>query len=192
MTGSGLREGLLGAESFAEEGERRYRERVRALLERRLTPVERASHVFGLALSVGLVVFFVVQFLALRHEARPVAIAGIAVGLVFSLGWGILALVSLARGVEDFRTHGFARAYLIVFFTAALLAVMLVAGLGAADPAKGNQLILYGLAFWTVFGIPSLTVRLMRDSELRVRADVLRVELALAQLAEAAERARKA
>jgi hypothetical protein len=184
MNESGLREGLLGAEPMSAELERRYRERVRALTERPLTAVQKGNHVFGVVLSLWLVVWFVVQLVKRGGHPGPVGIAGLVVGLVFSAGWGLLALTLLRRGTESLRVHAVLRVMLIGGFTLALLGLMLYAGVTSADAAKGNQLILYGLAFWTALGIPYCVVHVARQSELRLREDVLRLELWMARIAE--------
>jgi len=186
MNGTGLREGLIGAEVTTPELERKYREKMQALVERRLTPVQRVTHVFSIALSFALVVFFVVQFVSLRGRETAVGLAGITVGLLFSLGWGALALSALRRGKESLRFDGVVRMQLIWTFTVALLGLMLYVGMDSPDPARGGRLILYGLAFWVAFGIPTFVAQLVRQSELRVREDLLRLELALAQVVERA------
>jgi hypothetical protein len=184
MNGTGLREGLLGAESASPELERKYREGVRVLFERRLTPLRRRSLVFSVMLSLALAVFFVAQFVRLRGHETAIGVVGIAVGFLFSVGWGLLALSTLRRGTENLRFHGVIRTQLIWAFTALLMGLMLWAGLQTADAARGNRLILYGLVFFVAFGIPYFVAQVVQQSELRVREDVLRLELALAQLGE--------
>ena len=184
MNGTRLREGLLGAESASAELERKHRERIRALVERRLGPAQRGAHVFTVALSLALVIFFVVTFLRLRGHETATGVAGIAVGLVFSLGWGALAVASLRSGTENLRFHAVLRSQLIWSFNALLMGLMLWAGMQTPDVTRGNQLILFGLVFFVGFGIPYFVAQVVRQSELRLREDVLRLQLALAQLAE--------
>ena len=66
-----------------------------------------------------------------------------------------------------------------------LAGLMLWAGIETPDPARGNQLILFGLVFWTTMGLPFYLAHMVRQNELRVRLDVLRLELALAERDEA-------
>jgi hypothetical protein len=184
MNGTGLRDGLIGAEATTPELERKYHAKMQALVERRLTPAQRGSHVFSLVLSLALTVFFIVEFVALRGRETAAGVAGITVGLLFSLGWGALALSALRRGSESLRFHGVIRTQLIWAFTVALLGLMLCVGMASPDAARGSRLILYGVAFWVAFGIPSFIAQVVQQSELRVREDLLRLELALAQMAE--------
>jgi len=187
MSATRLREGLPEAESASAELERRYRERMAAIARRRLTGFERAGHVFGMIVGLGTAAWLVVAFLQHRADGRPAALVGIAVGLAFALGWSAFSFALLRGGTEDQRVHAEIRAQLIGLFTMALAGLMLWAGLAEPDPARGNQLILFGLVFWTTMGLPYYVARLVRQNELRVRSDVLRLELALAEAGEQRE-----
>ena len=59
MTEPTLRDQLLAAEQATPELEQRYRERLRALTERRLTTAERGGLVFALVLAAGVAAWFV-------------------------------------------------------------------------------------------------------------------------------------
>ena len=185
MNESKLRVGLLVAEPPSEELQKRYRERLSGLTERPLTAVGRVSHIFGLVISLGMVARFVQLFLEHRANGRPVALVGLAVGLAFCLGWGVFSIALLRRGAEDLRWHSFLRTQLVGLFTLALAGLMLWAGLETPDPARGNQLILFGLVFWSTMGLPFYVAQMVQQNELRIRQDVLRLELALAERDEA-------
>ena len=187
MNGSDLREGLLGAETASAELERRYREAILGLVERRLGPAQRAVHVFGLLMSLGLVAFFLRAGWGLLAHPTATAIAGVAIGLAFSVGWGALALATLARGAEDVRLHAAMRAWLIVGFVFLLMGLMLWAGMTDQDVVHGIRTVLYGIAFFVGLGIPYLVAQQVGQAELRVREDVLRLRLTVAQLAERLE-----
>jgi hypothetical protein len=184
MNETRLREGLPAAEPASAELQRKYRERMRALLEHRLTATERAGHLLGLVIALGMTARFVQLILQHRAGGRPIAIAGILVGLAFSVGWAAVSFAVVRRGVDHLRRLGIPRTYLIVSFLFLLAGLMLWAGLTEPDPARGNQLILFGLVFWAAIGLPFLVAHLVRDSELRVRSDVLRIELAMAEASE--------
>ena len=181
MNDTRLREGLLAAETTSAELERRYRERIRALVESKLTGAQRASHVFGLILGLVLVARFIQLLVLQRAAGRPVALAGIALGLAFSAAWVIASASVLRSGVDRFFTHTTARAWLVTAFTFLLSGVMLWAGLATPDAAEGVRLIAFGLVFWCAIGLPFLLSQLMGQSERRLRADVLRLELMMAQ-----------
>jgi hypothetical protein len=181
VNGSKLREGLLGAEPPSAELRQKHRDRLLALTERRITPAQRVGHVLGLVLALGAAARFVQLFLQHSAGDRPVALAGIAVGLAFCLGWSAFSIALLRRGTEDLRLHGALRTQLVGLFTLALAGLMLWAGIESPDPARGNRLILFGLVFWTTLGLPFFIAQVVRQNEFRVRLDVLRLELALAE-----------
>jgi len=187
MSGTRLREGLLAAERITPALEQRYRERLRALTERRLTPVQRGSHIVGLLIALGLVARFVQMLVQHGTGGRPVAVVGIALGFAFSAGWVLAESAVLRSGVNRFFSHGAVRMLLIVSFTSLLAGLMLWAGLERPDAAQGVRLILFGLVFWCAIGLPFLVAYLVGQGELRVRADVLRLELTLAERGESSE-----
>ena len=181
MNERGLREGLLAAEAPSPELQRKYGERLRAIVERRLTTFERVAHVCGGLFALATAARCAQLFLQHRADGRPVALVGLAVALVFLLGWSAYSFVLLRRGAEDMRLHGFVRAQLIGVFTFALAGIMLWAGLESPDPARGNQLILFGLVFWCTMGLPFYLVHAIQQNTLRIRQDMLRLELALTE-----------
>ena len=187
MNTPNLREGLIGAEDRNPGLEARYRERVRALTERRLSGAARAGHVLGLLLSLALVVQLLQLFVHDRAQGRPEALVGIGLGLTFCAGWALAELAVLRAGVERHLSHGAVRTVLLVGFASLLAGLMLWAGLESADPVRGIRLVLFGLVFWCVIGLPFLISHWLRDSEVRTRVSVLRLELQLAERGEPRE-----
>ena len=181
MNGSDLRGGLLGAEAASAELEKKYREAILGLVERRLTPAQRGVHLFGVAMGLALVAFFVNALLGLPPHPRPTMIAGIAVGLAFSAGWALLSFASMRGGRENLRVHAMIRTQLVFGFTALLMALMTWVGMTSADVLAGIRVMLYGIVFFVGIGIPYFVAQAIRSSELRVREDVLRLRLELAR-----------
>lgn len=181
MSGIGLRDSLLAAEGVTPELERRYRERLRSMAEQRLTAVQRGSHVFGLVLGLAMTVRFVQLFIAHGTGGRPVEIVALAVGFAFSVGWALASGSVLVSGVDRFFSHVAARTQLMVVFTFLLAGLMVWAGLEQPDAAQGVRYMLYGLVFWCAIGLPFLIAYLVRWAELRVRAEVLSLELSLVE-----------
>lgn len=187
MNTQNLRQGLLGAESRDPGLETRYRERLRALTERRLTGAARVGHTLGMVLALALVVRFLQLFGQDRAQGRPEALVGLGLGLAFCAGWALAELAVLRAGVERHLSHGAVRTLLLVGFPSLLVGLMLWAGLGTPDPARGIRLILFGLVFWCVIGLPFLISYLVRDSEMRTRIALLKLELRLAEGGETRE-----
>ena len=65
-----------------------------------------------------------------------------------------------------------------------MMTLFLVQGMAMEDGVKGLKMILYALVFFIMFGIPSLMMMHLNQAELRVRKDILRLELQIAELAE--------
>jgi hypothetical protein len=124
---------------------------------------------------------FVQLFLEHGVGGRPVEIVALVVGFAFSVGWVLASGSVLASGVDRFFTHGAARTQLIVVFTFLVAGLMLWAGLETPDVAQGVRFMVYGLVFWCAIGLPFLIAYLVRWAELRVRAEVLGLELSLAE-----------
>lgn len=181
MNESRMRDALLGAERPSADLERRYRERLQAIAERRLTGADRAGHALGLVVALLAVARVIQLFAQGRAAGRAEALAGLAVALVFSLGWAVASFVVLRSGVDRVFSNVEARTRLVVAFTFLLAGLMLWAGLESADAARGVRLILFGLVFWCAIGLPFLIAQLVRRAEVRVRADMLRLELSLAE-----------
>lgn len=187
MNSSNLREGLLGAEGRDPALETRHRERMRALTERRLTGAARVGHALGLILSLALVVRFLQLFVQGEAQGRPEGLAGLGLGLAFCAGWVLAELAVLRAGVERHLSHGAVRTVLLVGFSSLLAGLMLWAGLASADAARGVRLILFGLVFWCVIGLPFLVSWWIRGAELRTRLALLRLELQLSEGGETRE-----
>jgi hypothetical protein len=182
-----LREALHALETRSPELERRYRERLKAIFERRLTGVEKISIAAGLLLALWLVFRFVQLLVRVGAQAPLAILASLAVGLAFSIGMVVFSVWQLQGGTEDVRRHGLARAQLVSLFTLAMALLMLWAGIEARDSAIGIRLILAGLVTWCAIGLPFYLTHLVRQSELRLRAELLGIELALAEAAERKE-----
>jgi hypothetical protein len=183
-----LREGLLSAERPDHDLEARYRERVRALTERRLTVAARVGHLVGMVVASAMVVRFLLLFLDDRAHGRPEGLAGLGLGLAFCAGWALAELSVLRAGVERHLSHGAMRTVLLVVFTSVLAGLMLWAGIESPDPVRGLRLVLFGLVFWCVIGLPFLVSYWVRDSEVRTRMTLLRLELQYAERAKRDER----
>lgn len=169
---------VLAAEPPDPELERRYRDRLRRITERRLTGPERAGHALGLLLAVATAI----QLLLGHHgDLRPIAWVARAAGLSFCIGWAVVEIAVLRSGVDRALTFGAARAQLVIAFAVVFAALMLWAGVTARDTAAAVRFGLVGLVYWCVAGLPTLISHLGRQAELRIRSDVLRLELMIAE-----------
>jgi hypothetical protein len=185
MNESSLRNALLAAEPPSPELERRYRERLRDLTERRLTWSLRAAHGVGLLIALGTAIRCVFVFTQVVGHVAPVALAALALAFVFSAGWVVATTLALVSGADRVFGNSAVRAWLIVGFAFLLAALMLWAGITAGDAAQGVRFMFFGLTFWCATGLPFLVFQLVSEMQARLRTDVLRLELTFAERAAA-------
>ena len=181
---SSMKQTLLDAEARDPVLEERYRARLRGLTERQLGPGARVAHALGLVLGLGLSVRLVQLMVSLHAAGRLEQWIGLGVGLAFCLCWTLAEAAVLRAGVERLFSHGAIRTAVVVTFTFVLAGLMLWAGIESANPTRGMHLILFGLVFWCVLGLPFLMAHLVAASEVRVRASLLELELARAEAQE--------
>ena len=184
MTEPTLRDQLLAAEPPSAVLESRYRERLSALTERKLTTTERAGLVVGLAGCLAVTVWFIRLFVAYpaRYQPDGRAVLPVALGLVVLLAY--YAARELRRGVVDLRRDGSLHAELVGLCALVMVLILVWQGMHWPDAVRGNRKILVGLAVWTIAALPYLLVYFVKESERKVRIDLLRLELALAEMGE--------
>ena len=197
MEKGGLREELLRLEGVTPELEARYRVETDAILNRRLTPLLRGMWGVGCLMGIG----FFVAFSIVSARVWPVVgfpMMGklmFSAGALFGLVWAVLAGVILKRGSVNLGLWNSATLRQlqtvhpgVAWFTWAFCVLLMVAcqmmANEAADPARGNRMILGGLVGLVMFGLPTLLFGHDTKSELRTRQKFLELELQLSELRE--------
>lgn len=173
-----LRDALPAAEAVSPELEQRYRERLRALLERPVSAGERVFHAIGGIIALGTVARCVQLFLLHRADGRPIGIVGLALAIAFSLAWVGVSAEVVRSGSDRVFGNRRLRSVLIAVFAFLVAAVSLWAGLGAEDATRRQQLVAFGLGFWALIGLPTLVTMLVQEASVRTRMDLLRMEVA--------------
>ena len=185
MNESRMRDALLATEMPSPELERRYRERLLAMTERRLTPAKRTALVILLLVMLGVAAWFVRMLVTYPAGSRVDGWISLPVGLILLALLAAYAISALRRGTEDLHQDGLRGMQLVGLCALVMLVLMMWQAYHQADPARGNHKILVGLVVWTVGALPVGMAHFVKQSELRVRTDLLRLELALAQRNEA-------
>jgi hypothetical protein len=175
MSNDELRNEVLGLEPYPEDLKDRIREKILHTKERPLKPWERLLTAF---FSVALVMILLgAIWYMIRLDAISRAPIYILVGVGFSLLAGVYTLVSLLislkRGTERQRDES-----IIVYGVAGLVLYMVVAAMFTDKGVEGSD-----LAVLTIVGVGLIYTRI-NSAELRLREQVLRNELALAELSE--------
>ncbi len=82
------------------------------------------------------------------------------------------------------KTEGNAVLGLTFSFMVIMMTLSMMRGMGMEDSVKGLKVILCGLVFFVMFGIPSVVMMYLNHAELGIREHMLKLELQIAELAE--------
>lgn len=198
MNDSELRDRLLELERITPELEAKYREGMKAILDRPLTPVSRVACMLAMLMGIGFFILFSTVAIAVTwlEPGFPIACQiFFGVGALFGLAFAVIMFTVLRRGSIDLRQwqsltlRQFRTVHPAVFglawtFTVLLTVACLMMGTRMADAAHGNQMILGGLVSMVLFGIPIMILSVATESDLFLREKFLRVEMQLAELKE--------
>ena len=177
-----LRERLLEAEPPNSELEGRYRERLQAITQHRITRGERAGLVAAVLGAAATIAWFI-HLMAPSPAGHPrFGLLALRVGLVLAAALGAYAVNVLRLGTANLRRDLSAQLPLACILI--MVVLLLCQGRVLPDPARGDQKMLIALAAWTIAGLPIFISHFMRTSEIKLRTDILRIELAVAELAE--------
>jgi peptidoglycan/LPS O-acetylase OafA/YrhL len=179
-----LRDRLLAAEPPSADLESRFRERLREITERRITSAERTSLVVSALAAVATIVWFVHLLSPYAADHPRLGLFALRIGIVLVGAFGAYAIMVLRRGTEDLRRDGGILTQLVLGSALVMVGLLMWQGRHLPDPARGNQKMLVALAVWTMAGLPYCVSMFVRRSEIKLRTDLLRVELALAELGE--------
>jgi hypothetical protein len=179
-----LREQLLGLERFSPELESRFRKEIKNMIEKRLNWPARIAWALSGVMSLGFVGLFSYLAATIPPELPLVGRLGFVAGALFGLAWAIVAWRIVKRGAFSLKSHSGAITGIVWCFVVAMMTVDLYLGASMKDPARGCILILSGLVFVVMFGVPQLIMRRVEMSEIRVEEHLLKLELQLAELAE--------
>jgi hypothetical protein len=184
MTDRKLRDQLIKQESFSPAMRELYRQGVEAMLENRLSKFQRIAWSLSSLMGLAFFVFFGVVAFKLPPEFPVVGKAVYIAGILFSMAWAVLGFIVVRRGGLNKRMHENTAHGLTFGFTLVLMIGMLLLGQTMPDGILGIKMILGGMVFLLIFGIPSLMLKHMNDAELRIREQMLDLELRIAELAE--------
>jgi len=184
MNSHELREQLLELESYSPDLQARYRKEMKNFLEK---PLGRGGRVaWILAMLMGLS-FFVIFGIAAIKAPREFPLLGRIIfiaGAVFGAAWAVLAFIIAKRGSMNRKTHVNMVLGMTFGFMVIMMTLFMMQGVGMEDSVKGLKMVLYGLVFFVMFGIPSLMAMYLNCAELGIREHMLKLELQIAELAE--------
>lgn len=178
-----LREELVELETMSPHLREKYKQEVKAMIERKLTAWQRALHIFFALLGVVFMVTFGRPALLSGEELPWTARIVFGLGTVAGLILTIVCVVILRRGrfhiVRDSNIHAFLP-YSIVLVA---MVIVLPWAQRTDDQLAGIQVVLGMLVFF-VMAVMFMIVNRVNQAEWKLREQLLRIELELAELAE--------
>jgi hypothetical protein len=180
----GLRDKLVAQQERDRASEEQFWREMERMMETKLTPARRIA--WGLSGLMG--VFFVVLFSYVAWTApSEFPLAGRLVfiaGSVFGAIWAGISGVILRRGTFHLKTdenmvNGVVWGFMVLMMTAFLL----MAG-NMENRTAGISLVLNGLVFIVLFGIPAIVNLRINRMEQGLREQMLRLQITLAEIAE--------
>ncbi len=172
---------LVGMESVTPALRERYEREVRHMLEKKLNARMRAANIFALMLSVFFVGLF--GYRMVFADIPILAKAGMAIGVLFSIGWIVLIVRILRRGSMKVKTDANAMTGLTWGFLVILITIFMLQAGRMDDPARGMSVVLNGLVF-LVFGVVFLLQNTISQTSLQTREELLKIEYSLLDLEE--------
>ena len=184
MSDQSLRDRLLDLEHQSPELKAKYQKELKKMMEKKLTTFGKIMAAFSVLLGCFFVVFFSYQALTLPPDLPFLARVGFAVGALFGGAWAVLGIWTLRRGSMNVGRFENTTQGLVFGFVLFMLIITGVTGAEAQDRIKGLHMILSGLTFFLVFGVPALFNMRINRTETLLREQLLKIELKLAELAE--------
>jgi hypothetical protein len=178
-----LRDALLAIEPAKPELQEQLQQEIQNMLIRKLSKGTRAWLTLLIVADFGAAVLFG-SLVMTEPDLPALARGGLIVGVLFAIAWGAWFIRLLRRGEMDVRQDGRRMAQMVWVFTLLMVIFMVIIGATAADRAKGTIVILQSFVFLIGAAVYWLTQRI-EHSELNVTERLLRLELQLAEMAQA-------
>jgi len=179
--GKSFRDRLVRAERISPTLREQYNKEVQDMLEKKLNPMQRASNIFALVLS--LIFVFAFGYQLAFTDLSPIAKVGFGVGLLFSTGWIVLIIKILRRGSMNAKTDSNAVAGLTWGFVVLLIVLLMLIAGKMPDQAGGIAIILNGLVFF-IGGMAFLLANNVNQEELQTRESLLKIKCQIVDMNE--------
>lgn len=176
-----FRDQLIKSEKVTSSFREQYEKEVQSMLEKKLNPMQRATNIFALVLSVVFVIFFSYRLIFL--DIPPIAKIGSGIGLLFSTGWIVLTIKILRRGSMNAKTDSNAMAGLTWGFVVLLIVLLMLIAGKMPDQAGGIAMVLNGLVFF-IGGMAFLLANNINQEELRTRESLLKIKCQIVDMNE--------
>jgi len=183
MSGSdGFQDRLLAAEQLNPEYQEKYNKEVRAMLEKKLTPVQRWGYVFSAILGVVFLTVFGTAAIVAR-ELPILARIAFGLGAVFGLASAAFAGSIAKKGTLNLREHPTAMTGMVWGFVIIMMTLFLLLGARQPDSTRSVFVVVSGLVFFVMAGVFMIFNR-VDQAELKTREKLLEIEYRVAEIAE--------
>ena len=177
-----LRDQLCELEAHDPLLRERYTQKIRAMLEKKLTLPLKLFIVAVSIASVGITAFL--GYLALVQDRLPLlARLGMAGGALFAAAWAALGVRALRRGTFELRTQPTAMAGLAWGFAVLLETCFLVLAPQFPDHFQATVALFSGLVILVGAGVMLVAV-CVQQAQFRTQEALLRLEYRIAEMSE--------
>lgn len=177
-----LRDNLIEQERRDTASEKRFRQEVKKMTEKKLSPPIRIVVGFAGLVGLFLAVYFGYTTLTAPAELPLLGRLLFAAGALFSAVWAGLSAHILKKGSFNIKTDENTSQVLMWIFMVLMMTVFMVIGGGIEDRTRGIFLVLNGLIFFVMFAIPAIFNLRINRMELGVREQLLRMEITLLEI----------
>ena len=184
MNSHELREQLLELESYSPDLQARYRKEMKDFLEKPLGRGGRIGWIFAMLMGLSFFVIFGIVAIKTPREFPLIGRIGFIAGAVFGAVWAVVAFIIAKRGSMNRKTHVNLVLGMTFGFMVIMMTLFMMQGMAMENGVKGLKMVLGGLVFFVMFGIPSLMLMYLNAVELGIREHMLKLGLQIAELAE--------
>lgn len=181
-----FRDELLDMEKPTANYKEKYEKEVQAMVEKKLTGVNKWLHVLSLIMGLGFLALFGTVAVITPKEFPLWGRSIFALGAVFGLIIIILEAWILKKGTVNLRTDNMAMAGLGWCFVVIVASIVLVYSGELPEPITGVRMIVCILVF-EVMAAAILLKAIIERSEVKTREKLLEIEYRIAELAERIE-----
>ena len=177
MNDQSIRDRLLDLEKRTPELEEQFKKEVNKMFEKKLTISGKIIWIFASLMGFAFAVGFSYVALVVSQELPWLIRVGFAIGAVFGAGWAALGIWTLKKGTINWFQHENAVHGLSFSFVLLLLVILLLLGNQIEDRILVIKMMLIGVIFFLIFGIPALLNMRINRTEASLREQLLKIEL---------------
>lgn len=177
-----FRDKLIESEPINPTFKQKYEREVKAMLEKKLTKIQKIGYTFATLLGIGFTIIFATVAI-IGTELPFLARLGFGFGAIFGLVWAGFTGWILKKGEINLKSHPTAMVGMTWGFTIIMVVIYMFLAPKAADPTKGIHMLIIGLIFLVQAAAFMISNRI-DQAQLKTQEKLLELELRIAELAE--------